>query len=104
MGFASSCRAAPTNSPPNSGCSILTRPRASHRNMHAELILADDTLAYVGSAILLQTSAQASSLENGFLVERCAVNDVARPAKRDVVGRVPAAKATWAQDRFRHAR
>jgi hypothetical protein len=44
---------------------------------HAKLILADDTLAYVGSANLLNSS-QGMSLETGLLVEGSAAIQVAR--------------------------
>jgi hypothetical protein len=44
---------------------------------HAKLMVADDTLAYVGSANLLSSS-EGLCLETGFLVEGAAAADVAR--------------------------
>jgi hypothetical protein len=44
---------------------------------HAKLVVADDTLAYVGSANLLNSS-EGLSLETGFLVEGAAAVQVAR--------------------------
>lgn len=44
---------------------------------HAKLVLADETLAYVGSANLL-ISSEGLCLETGFLVEGAAASDVAR--------------------------
>ena len=44
---------------------------------HAKLVVADDTLAYVGSANLL-TSSEGLSLETGLLVEGRAAAQVAR--------------------------
>ena len=44
---------------------------------HAKLVLADDTLAYVGSANLLYSS-EGLSLETGLLVEGSAAIQVAR--------------------------
>jgi phosphatidylserine/phosphatidylglycerophosphate/cardiolipin synthase-like enzyme len=43
----------------------------------AKLLVADDTLAYVGSANLLSSS-EGLCLETGFLVEGAAASDVAR--------------------------
>jgi len=44
---------------------------------HSKLVLADETLAYVGSANLLNSS-EGLCLETGFLVEGAAASDVAR--------------------------
>jgi hypothetical protein len=44
---------------------------------HAKLVVADETLAYVGSANLLSSS-EGLCLETGFLVEGAAASDVAR--------------------------
>lgn len=44
---------------------------------HAKLVVADETLAYVGSANLLASS-EGLCLETGFLVEGAAASDVAR--------------------------
>src|SRR5262249_7964595 len=44
---------------------------------HAKLVVADEALAYVGSANLLSSS-EGLCLETGFLVEGAAASDVAR--------------------------
>jgi phosphatidylserine/phosphatidylglycerophosphate/cardiolipin synthase-like enzyme len=60
----------------------LSHDAASGRQLpietfHAKIVLADDILAYVGSANLLSSS-EALCLETGFLVEGAAASDVAR--------------------------
>lgn len=60
----------------------LSHDAASGRQLpietfHAKLVIADDTLAYVGSANLLSSS-EALCLETGFLVEGAAASDAAR--------------------------
>ncbi len=59
----------------------LSHDAASGRQLpietfHAKLVVADETLAYVGSANLLSSS-EGLSLETGFLVEGAAASDVA---------------------------
>jgi hypothetical protein len=60
----------------------LSHDAASGRQLpietfHAKLVVADETLAYVGSANLLSSS-EGLCLETGFLVEGAAASDVAR--------------------------
>jgi len=68
----------------------LSHDAASGRQLpietfHAKLVVADETLAYVGSANLLSSS-EGLCLETGFLVEGAAASDIARLA--DAVLRV----------------
>jgi phosphatidylserine/phosphatidylglycerophosphate/cardiolipin synthase-like enzyme len=60
----------------------LSHGAASDRQLpietfHAKIVVADETLAYVGSANLLSSS-EGSCLETGSLVEGAAASDVAR--------------------------